>query len=228
MSKITALRMTAFCALTAAAAVTASIGPFDVPQRRLLPVEAFPQQIGRWQAVSEHPVEQTVQDKLPTAKIVDRIYQDSKSGNQVDVMLLTATAVEDIHKPTSCLPAQGWQLDSPEHRTIGGQSVTILKAENDASQRIEVGYWLTGYYPPRSSHGPLIDGLLDVRNRLVGRDKAMSLFVRVIADQTGDNTALTDFVKDALPSVQRLTATSDASEVATKQQGTHSNVSTNI
>lgn len=158
------------------------LGQMAVPKPRRLPVETFPAVIGAWKAGPVQPVQEDVQQKLRTAKIVDRTYT-SPDGQSVDLMLLTATENEDMHSPQLCFPNQGWTLSDIHETRVDGQTATQMRATL-GDQRQTVLYWLTGYYPPAPPKSAALRDAYFIRNRIMKGRTNMSLFVRIIVADT--------------------------------------------
>lgn len=172
------------CALVlSAVGADYGLGQMDVPKSHRLPVETFPAAIGSWQGGPVQDVGIDIQRRLPTAKIVERVYSDGK-GPGVDLMLLTATEDEDMHNPQACFPSQGWTLSDIHNQPVDGKPATEMTATMDEGQRLTVLYWLTGYYPPVPPRTPLLRKAYNWRKRVMGGHNNMSLFVRMTAPDT--------------------------------------------
>jgi EpsI family protein len=188
-----------------AAGLEYALGPMAVAQPRRLPVEAFPARLGDWRGGEILPVDPDIQARLPTAKIMERTYMDSR-GRSADVMLVTASDSLDIHNPLDCFPSQGWKLSNNRAASLNGQPVSVMDAQQD-EQRMSVVYWRTGYYDPPASPSALVRRVYALRQRVVGRKEGESLFVRVMvpADSSGGQT-LMQLAGQILPPVQALVA----------------------
>lgn len=186
-----------------AAALEYGLGPLAVAKIHRLPVETFPAKLGGWHAGDVQPTDADVQARLPTAKILDRPYEDG-SGRTVDVMLVTASDSLDIHSPLDCFPSQGWKLSGRRTVVIGGQPVNVMDAQLD-DQKMTVTYWTTGYYAPPPSRYALVRAASTLRTRLIGRREAESLFVRLIAPATpAGEQGLAEVTALAVPPVRAL------------------------
>ena len=159
------------------------LGQMDVAKPHRLPVESFPANLGSWKGGPVGEVDPDIQKRLPTAKIVDRVYTNPL-GQSVDLMLLTATEDEDMHSPKACFPSQGWTLSDVKNTQVDGQPATQMTATMDGGQPSTVLYWLTGYYPPAPPRNALVRKISGLRNHIMGGHNNMSLFVRVTAPDT--------------------------------------------
>lgn len=166
-----------------AAGADYGLGQMDVPKPHRLPVETFPDTIGSWKGGPLEPVNEDVQRKLPTAKIVERVYINPLK-QKVDLMLLTATEDEDMHSPQACFPSQGWKLSNVQGTQVDGQPATQMTATMQGGPPQAVLYWLTGYYPPATPRNGLIRRASLLRNHVMGAHNNMSLFVRIITPDT--------------------------------------------
>ena len=169
------------------------LGQMDVARPHRLPVETFPATLGDWTAGPVQPVNIDIQRALPTAKIVERLYTNPQ-GQQMDLMLLTATEDEDMHSPKACFPSQGWTLSNEQNTQVDGQPATQMTATQDGGPPQTVLYWLTGYYPPAPPRDALIRQAAVFRSHLMGGHNNMSLFVRITAPTTPlTSRSLSDF-----------------------------------
>jgi len=185
--------------------VNTTTGRMEIAQLRLLPVETFPRKIGEWQAGKDREIEEDIRNVMPSAKIIDRSYTND-TGQQVQLLLLSATETGDFHNPHTCFPSQGWNLGNFREIRVNGQTIKAMTAEQDA-ERVNVLYWRTGYYEPPLPRNPLLRALYGLRVRLIGKEEGMSLFVRVIApDSERSNRALMDFVEKIQAPLQVLKA----------------------
>ncbi len=173
------------CALViGVAALDFASGPIPVPHSRKLAVETFPARLGTWQGGAIAPVDPDIQARLRTSSIMDREYTNS-AGRSADVMLVTASDNLDIHNPKDCFPSQGWKLTNSRDKVIGGQPVTLMDAQLD-DQKMTVLYWTTGVYTPSAPRSLLARQALVLRNTIVPRHEAVSLFVRLMVPQSPD------------------------------------------
>lgn len=193
------------CALVlSAAGADYGLGRMPVPKPHRLPVESFPDAIGSWKGGPLEPVDQDVQRKLPTAKIVERVYTNPL-GQNVDLMLLTATEDEDMHSPQACFPAQGWVLSNIHDTQVDGQPATRMNAQMDPSQRETVLYWMTGYFPPAPPRNALLHKVFVWRTQSLDKHNNMSLFVRILAPDTPlGRRGLSDFTASLHAPLQTL------------------------
>ncbi|MGI4788513.1 MAG: EpsI family protein [Janthinobacterium lividum] len=185
------------------AALDCAVGPLPVPHPRKLAVETFPSRLGSWQGGAIAPTDPDIQARLPTSAIMDRQYSTS-SGESADVMLVTASDNMDIHNPKDCFPSQGWVLTNNRDKMIQGQTVSLMDAQLD-DQKMTVLYWTTGVYMPPPSPYPFVQSVLKLREKVVPRHEAVSLFVRLMVPQNSNSDeAITDLAKQVLPPVQSL------------------------
>ena len=180
------------------------LGQLDVSKSHRLPVETFPTQLGSWQGGPVREVDSDVQSQLKTAKIVERVYRNP-SGESVDLMLLTATEDEDMHSPQTCFPSQGYTLSNVHSLEINGEPATQMNAQISDGPRQTILYWLTGYYPPSPPRNALLRHAAALRPHLTLNHNNMSLFVRIIADDTPlGHRALADFMGSLHGPLQQL------------------------
>ncbi len=178
-------------------------GPIPVPHPRKLAVDTFPARLGAWQGGAIAPVDQDIQARLRTSAIMDREYANG-SGRTADVMLVTASDNLDIHNPKDCFPSQGWKLTNSRDKVIGGQTVTLMDAQLD-DQKMTILYWMTGVYMPPAPRSALARQALKLRDRIVPRHEAVSLFVRLMVPQSPDaDSEITALAGQVLPPVQAL------------------------
>ncbi len=184
-----------------------------VPAMHRLPVETFTPQIGGWTANADLPVDDFVQQKLPTAKIVTRDYMGT-SGRQVELLLLSAERREDFHDPNECFPGSGWQLTDRRPIQIGGQTVNTMRAERDGV-RTRVWYWWAGevdFEQGDAGGQRKIQALRKFVLHTFGRADGMSLFVRMTAPDTEPGRAdLRAFTQTLLPPLKDLWKTANPS-----------------
>lgn len=179
------------------------LGPMAVAVPHQLPVDSFPSRIGTWQGGAIAPVDPDIQARLPTSKIMDRVYTN-RAGREADVMLVTASDNLDIHNPLDCFPSQGWKLTNLRQQIVGGQQVNVMDAQLD-DQKMTVMYWTTGYYEPPASPHPFVRSVSALRTKILGRRQADSLFVRLMVPANSQSEeALTQLAAQVLPPVQSL------------------------
>ena len=179
------------------------VGRIEFPQPVLLPIQTFPRTIGEWTAGADVPEGSEVQQKLPTARTVDRPYTDP-SGQTVQLFLLTATAVADFHNPTGCFPAHGWQLNNQKQLQLNGVTINTMSASQSGEHDL-VWYWRTGTYKPFIPNS-LLQRLYDFRMNTVRDRERTSLFVRLMAPDTErGRQCLADFARSIQKPVADLT-----------------------
>lgn len=172
------------CALVlSAVGADYGLGQMAVPKPHRLPVETFPDTIGSWKGGPLGSVNEDVQRKLPTAKIVERVYTNPM-GQRVDLMLLTATEDEDMHSPQACFPSQGWSLSNIHNTQVDGQPATQMNAQMGMGEQETVLYWMTGYFPPAPPRNALLRKAFVWRTQSFDKHNNMSLFVRILAPDT--------------------------------------------
>ncbi len=178
-------------------------GPVSVAHPRKLPVEGFPARLGAWQGGAVAQTDPEIQARLRTSAIMDRQYATG-DGRAADVMLVTASDNLDIHDPKDCFPSQGWQLTNFRSKTIQGQGVSLMDAELDG-QKMTVLYWTMGVYTPPAPRYAAAQAALALRNKIVPRHEAVSLFVRLMVPQGphADET-VTQLAGEVLPPVQAM------------------------
>ncbi len=188
--------------LAAAAVVTYALPRLNLPHPRRLPVEEFPRQIGQWRAAEDNEVNEDVQKALPTAVIVDRQYVNGE-GRILNVVLVTASEMRDIHSPAVCLPGSGWVTSKDELVMMEGQKITA-RVMSFRDSPYHVWFW----YPPvpfDEPKDPIIRRLYRWRLTAPGTyrpdtlaDLSSSLMVRVMTpDRPGAAEAIRDFVRSA-------------------------------
>ena len=178
-------------------------GPIPVPYPRKLAVETFPARLGLWQGGAIAPVDPEIQARLRTSAIMDRVYTTAE-GHSADVMLVTASDNLDIHNPKDCFPSQGWRLSNSRDKVIGGQAVTLMDAQID-TQTMTVLYWTTGIYTPPPPRFGLARQALALRDKVVPRHEAVSLFVRLMVPRrTGADEEITALAGQVLPPVRAM------------------------
>jgi hypothetical protein len=168
---------------------------------RLLPVDRFPRSFAGWTAGPDIPTDPDVQAQLPTAHILERNYTNAR-GQIANLMLVTATDDEDFHKPTACLPAQGWTLREQTIADMDGLPVRMVDAQREHQGFTIFYYWVKLNLPPPPEHS-LLAAALKVRKRIAHEE--MSLFVRLtMPDSPQDQPALQQFTREvwnALPPI---------------------------
>jgi hypothetical protein len=185
------------------AALEYAVGPLPVPQPRKLAVDTFPARLGAWQGGAIAPINADIQARLPTSAIMDREYTTA-AGQTADVMLVTASDNLDIHNPKDCFPSQGWLLTNSHDKVVQGQTVTVMNAQL-SDQKMIVLYWTTGVYMPPTPRYALMRDALALREKIVPRHEAVSLFVRLMVPQSqGAEEEVTHLAEQVMPPVQVL------------------------
>ena len=197
------LAVSSFVMVFGVAALQYAEGPLPVPHPRRLAVDQFPSVLGTWQGGAIAPTDPDIQARLPTSAIMDREYT-SRAGQSADVMLVTASDNMDIHNPKDCFPSQGWHLTNTREKVIQGQTVSLMDAQLD-DQKMTVLYWTTGVYMPPPPASALARQVLALRERIVPRHEAVSLFVRLMVPQSPDaDETITRLAGQVMPPVQTL------------------------
>ena len=164
-----------------------------------------PTSIGTWQAGPILAVDDDVQAKLPTAKIIERVYTDDLD-HSIDLTLVTAKDSLDIHDPSICLPGQGWKIVTSGTAQYSRQSVHTMTLNQDGDT-MKVIYWWTGYYPPKLSSHPWVQAASRLRTRIVHSRDGESLMVRILSNSDDNNDAvINDFTSQLIPQVDKLVA----------------------
>lgn len=204
------------CAVLAVGALVANraVGRIETDTMERLPVQEFPMEIGEWRCIQEIPTDPQVQEEVPTAVIVDRIYQDSK-GRQINLTLLTATDYADFHDPNICFPGQGFALGPREKVEVAGQPCASMTAARDFD-RLRMVYWWSGSAGVDSKYGREQMGkVLALRDKLVGH-QGHSLFVRVLTEDGEESEAtIEDFMQASRTALTELEAKAEAEEART-------------
>ena len=172
------------CALVlSAVGVDYGLGQLDVPKPHFLPVESFPAVIGDWKGGPVQQVNPDIQKRLPTAKIVERVYTNpTGQGGGPDAA--------DGHRgrghaqPQSLLPLAGLDpqrrpghagrrpADDPDDRRHGRAG---------AAGRAVLADRVLPAPPPRTA---LLQKASVWRKHFMGDHSNMSLFVRITTPDT--------------------------------------------
>jgi hypothetical protein len=179
------------------------IGKVPVSQSHKVPIQTFPAKVSDWIGGPLISPDPSLKQKLPTATIRERQYEDSLS-NSVDLTLVTASNYIDMHDPTICFPAQGWIITKSEMTQTSGQKMHMLTVLQDG-QKMTVYYWWTGYYPPPPAKNDVQKVIAGFRDKVVNARVGSSLLVRVVATQSScSDDRLKAFLASILPPVQTL------------------------
>ncbi|MBM3494877.1 MAG: exosortase-associated EpsI family protein, partial [Armatimonadetes bacterium] len=133
-------------------------------------------------------------------------------GRVLNVVLVTAREMRDIHSPAVCLPGSGWMTDSDDLVVIDGQKITA-RIMSIRGQRYHVWFWYPPVPFPEPKH-PLLRKLYRWRLTAPGTyrpdtlaDLSSSLMVRVMMpDRPGSGEAVRDFVRSARDPIAALIA----------------------
>ncbi|KAA6407034.1 MAG: hypothetical protein FRX48_09100 [Lasallia pustulata] len=142
-----------------------------------------PGSLGAWQGGAIAPVDPEIQARLRTSSIMDREYTNRSAvgGRHAGHGLRQSGHPQ----PKDCFPSQGWKLTNSRDKMIGGQRVTLMDGQLD-DQKMTILYWMTGVYTPPAPRSLLARQALSLRDRIVPRHEAVSLFVRLMVPQSPD------------------------------------------
>lgn len=181
-----------------------AFGRLQPAQPHLLPVETLPRQLGGWTAGPDRSLDSSIRKILPTARIVDRIYTN-RSGESVDLLVLSAADYKDFHDPNICFPGQGFTLSDQKTATIAGQTIDTMMAARGAD-KMDVYYWLAGDAVESVPQGLPLEKVLAVRNLML-KTQGQSLFVRLIAPHDAQSgAALADLTRQLLTPLRAMAA----------------------
>ena len=180
MHKTAVLTIVGFCSLLVLLCIEFAAERVAIGTPRALPIAtAMPEQIGQWTLVQTMKPDPEVMRKLPTARVLECIYEDPQA-RWVDFMLVTASNEEDLHDPNVCFPSQGYVLYNRTKTTYAGVPAFAMKAVRQG-QALRVVYWFTGYYPPSPPKTVLGAAMAALRKSIMTKREGESLFVRVMA-----------------------------------------------
>lgn len=215
MQNTKVLSLTGLLMVLLALAANYGVARVFVPVAHRLPVETFPRKIGEWTAGPDIVADTEVQQKLPTATLVTRVYTNP-TGESVELLLLTAGRREDFHNPNECFPGHGWELSNKQKTSLEGQAVNTMLAVRESAQS-EVWYWWAGELDFAQQASGTMSNIQRLRRTIyggLGRADGMSLFVRLIAPHTPQGHHCLDaFTRTVLPVIRQL-----GSVVPTSQQ----------
>ncbi len=181
-----------------------AFGRLKPARPHLVPVETFPSRIGEWNSIETLSIDPEVQKKLSTARMVERVYQN-RTGQTVNLLLLTAGDYKDFHDPNVCFPAQGFALTDNRSLKIGKQAMNSMVATQGATSSY-VLYWLSGDYAANMPHSNGLKKILALR-KLFLKEEATSLFVRVTTNASeGNRLAAQEFAERILQPIASLDA----------------------
>ena len=173
-----------------------------VGETRAIAIDGFPKQIAQWKAIVDRPEDAGLKAELPSAHMVERIYQDPQ-GHQIDLLLLTSTDPQDFHDPTVCLPSQGWDTLGQSSLTCAGHPVHQILARLE-DRVVNLMFWPIGDFASQHSTGTL-RALYKIRSKMVKTEEGTCLIVRIIShgDAEGQQEAL-QFIDAIQPSIAAL------------------------
>lgn len=194
--------------IVTATVCTYAVPRLPVPAIHKIRVETFPRTLGEWTAGPDQAVDPEVQGKIPTATIVCRNYTN-KSGDSVELLLLSASQRGDFHDPNLCFPAHGWNLTDHQAIRIKGERFDRMTAVQNNLETEVLYKWMgdANILPPnhlilRSAY-TLREELL--AHGMMDRQDGMSVFMRVTAPNDDlHQKAITNFTNLITPIVQSL------------------------
>lgn len=137
----------------------------------------------------------------------------------VSIVMSGEDMTNSIHRPERCLPAQGWNLQSSEHRAVEvrpGKRMEFTRLHSGRPLEINNRryildnvnyYWFIGYNEMTSSH--IKRTLYDVRDRILHGYNQRWAYVTVAANVTSkrseaDTEAMVEqFIKDLAPKLKK-------------------------
>lgn len=201
MQKSTTLTLAAFVMVMATLAFSNARRPMQ-GETRLLKIETFPKQVGAWHSVEEISQKPEVLAALPSAHILERVYE-GPGGHKADVLLLTATDDQDFHEPTWCMPGQGWTITERKLVPLADQKANLMSVTQDNMSSQLTYYWVRCYNPDIPKPGTLLDRVY--RMRRLFNHESYSLFVRIImSGQLSERPTLVKFSEQVWRDVQPI------------------------
>lgn len=176
MQKSTVLTLIALSMVLATLAFCRARRPMQ-SETHLLNVDAFPKQVGQWHSVEEIKQKPEILAALPSAHIMERVYQ-GPGGRKADILLLTATDDQDFHEPTWCLPGQGWAINERKLVPLAGERANLMAVTQENQSNQLTYYWVKCYNPDAPKPGTLLERVY--RMRRIFNHESFSLFVRII------------------------------------------------
>lgn len=206
MQKTQILNITAIVLAAVAAVACLFVGRIPIGQTRAVSIKDFPRQVAEWKDVEDRPEDPSLRAELQSATMVERIYRGS-DGQDVDLLLLTASDPGDFHDPTVCLPSQGWQTLNQSVVMRDDQTINKIGAKLD-DRVINLMYWQMGDFASKRAATPFMRNLYSLRSILVRNEEGTCLVVRIITHGTpaGEQEALR-FIDAIQPSLAQLHAT---------------------
>lgn len=201
MSSAKVLNLIGLALVALAAAADCAMPRLAVPRPEALAVDRFPRVIGAWSAGANRPVDPQIAARLTTATIVERDYRNP-TGHDIDLLLVTADRDQDIHDPSLCLPAQGWNLGERHVLWLDRQEINEVDIDQSGA-RYAVLYWLADYTRPARPSNMLLACLMPLRRKIVRYHEGASLLVRLVAREQ-DRAALERFAGQVMPAIDAL------------------------
>jgi EpsI family protein len=203
MQKPSVLAVMAAAMMLTALIANHAVGRLQVPKPRIVPVDQFPRQIGKWKAGEDIPVDSRIQAFIPTAKIVERPYSDDL-GRTISCTLITASDVVDIHNPNICLPGQGWDLSDKRLIHMGNQAINTMVAAQDG-QKYNMWYWWVGDSVGTVPGSQTISKIFKIRE-LIMKEHVETLSVRLFGPHSAvGDAAIQEFGAAILPHLKAIT-----------------------
>ncbi len=158
-------------------AASYAFGRLKLGSTHVVPVDAFPRQIGMWRMIEERPESAVTRKIIPNAIMTDRTYA-LPSGDAVQLLLLTGSTPSSFHKPKVCFPAQGWSLSDIIITHVDGYQCSEFDATL-GNQKTRVIYWWVGDFRSDLPHNA-INTVMYKLHKMVQPEQNNSLFVRIM------------------------------------------------
>lgn len=155
---------------------------------------AFPRQVGPWRSGPDRPIAEMTHRMLPSASMIDRVYTDPE-GRTVNLVLVSATSVADVHDPDLCFPGHGWTLEHIDTTFVGDRTVRRDRAVQEG-HALSLLYW---WEVPTCRGESWLDTFEKTRLTLWGRG---TILVRLtMPDRPGNEAALDGFARELTPAL---------------------------
>jgi EpsI family protein len=158
-------------------AVNRAAGRLPIPKLKRVDISQVPRRIDRWTCFQDLPETEGEHIAAPYAEFHRWLYRDP-AGQEVELLLETATDPQQFHTPTQCMPAQQWDVD-PVQRTavspppgagIAGQDGNIMRMRHGDERELLL-YWYTSERQ--------LDKVQQLIDKLLAGHPSTRLFVRV-------------------------------------------------
>ncbi len=170
-----------------------------------LPIDSFPRVEGQWVSGADVPVDPVIQQAIPTAKLLQRIYRNP-SGKEIFLCLITGPSYADFHDPNVCFPAHGYTLSKETAWNQDGQQIRFITAERNGAKQ-DFMYFFPGGFALGSRMGLAYLEKMYALRRLITGEQGGSLVVRLTADDSPTSVAmLKSFIHQIMPDVNALVA----------------------